>query len=259
MRYIKYLSALLLGPLLILPFLAGCGNTPSQESASQAFSSPSVWFVSNYPAGSKVQISQILYFSSGNVTAYNATPGFTYAQIFGKSSQAILQDALSMDKAQFEKSVESDVASLNQIISTQKAIETGAQTAMASSSAQGNAAARQSQIRNAQSAIEAAQKSIENVQNAAFEAPSPVPYTLSGSTLSFSAPEASGGETAACSQQQLSCSAVLSSPYKTEDFSFDLTPSFVVRAGNKPFSGFRVGTGSSATYLQTQSNNRFTF
>lgn len=257
MRYMKYLSALLLGPLLILPFLAGCGNTPSQESASQAFSSPSVWFVSTYPAGSKVPISQILYFSSGSVTAYNTTSGFTYAQIFGKSKEEILKDALNMDKAQFEQSVKSDVASFNQIISTQKAIESGARTAMASSSAQGNSAARQSQIQNARNAIEAAQRSIENVQNAAFKAPSPVPYTLSGSTLSFSAPEASGGQTASCSQQQLSCSAVLESPYKTENFSFELSPSFVVKAGNEPFSGFRVGTGSSATYLQTQSNNRY--
>ena len=77
MRYMKYLSALLLGPLLILPFMAGCGNTPSQESASQAFSSPSVWFVSTYPAGSKVPITQILYITSGDVTIYNTTSGFT--------------------------------------------------------------------------------------------------------------------------------------------------------------------------------------
>ena len=259
MRYMKYLAAFLALPLLVLPFLAGCGNTPSQESASEAFSSPSLWYVSAYPAGSKVKISKILYFSSGSVTLYNAAPGFSYAQIFGKGRAEILKEALDMDKEQFEKSVKSDVESFDQIISTQKSIEAGAQTAMASSSAAGNAAARQTQIQNAQSAIEAAQKSIENVQNAAFKAPSPVPYTLSGSTLSFSAPEAMGGELASSCSQQLSCSAVLKSPYKNEDFSFDLTPAFVVKAGGEPFSGFRIGAGSSATYLQTRSNSRFIF
>lgn len=259
MRYIKYLTAFLIGPILFLPFLAGCGNTPSQESASEAFSSPSLWYVSSYPAGSKVSISQILYFSSGNVTAYNTTSGFTYEQTFGKSEKEILQEALSMDKDQFEKSVKSDIASFNQIISTQKAIETGAMTAMASSSAPGNAAARQSQIQNAKSAIAAAQESIKNVRNASFNPPLPVPYSLSGSLLSFSAPEASGGETASCSQQQLSCSGVLNSPYKTETFSFNLTPSLVIKVENKPFSGFRIGAGSGAKYLQTQSDNRFTF
>lgn len=247
-----------MGPLLFLPFMAGCGNTPSHESASEAFTSPSLWYVSAYPAGSKVRISQILYFSSGKVTIYNTTSDFTYSRILGEGKEKILGEALSMDKAQFEKKVKSDVASLNQIISTQKSIETGARVAMESSSAPGNAAARQDQIKNAQSAIESAEKSIQNVQNAVFKDPHPVPYSLSGDLLSFSAPEVSGGETAFCSQQQLSCSAVLNSPYKTKTFSFHLTPSLVVQVGNKPFSGFRVGIGSSATYLQTQSDNLFT-
>ncbi|MBO6003652.1 MAG: hypothetical protein J6P35_01625 [Aeriscardovia sp.] len=255
MRYVKILVALLAAGALLL--LAGCGNTPSQESASSALSSPSLWYMSQYPAGTKVAISQILYFSSGKVTAYNTSQNFTYSQVIGKSQQAILTDALSMDKSQFEKSVQSDVSYFDQVISSQKSIIQEANVAMGASSAQGNAAARESQISNAQAAIEAAQKSIANVQAAAFQAPSPVPYTLSGSTLSFSAPEASGGQAASSCTQSISCSAVLSSPYKDQQFSFSLSPAPVVQAEGKSFSGFRVGVGSSATYLQTEADKQF--
>lgn len=255
MRYVKILTALLAAALLAL--LAGCGNTPSQESASSALSSPSLWYVSKYPAGTKVQITQILYFSSGSVTTYNASPGFTYSQILGKSRQQILSEALSMDKSQFEKSVLSDVASFEQIISTQKSIEAGAETAAGASQAQGNAQARAGQVSSARAAIAAAQKSIENVKAAAYRAPSPVPYTLSGSTLSFTAPEASGGDLASSCQQSLSCSTVLSSPYKDQTFSFALSSAPVIEAGGKAFSGFRVGVGADASYIQTESGDQF--
>ena len=237
--------------------MAGCGNTPAQESASSALSSPSLWYVSKYPAGTKVKITQILYFSSGRVTPYNASPGFTYSQILGKSRQAILSEALSMDKSQFEKSVKSDVASFEQIISTQKSIEEGASVAAGASSAEGNEQARAGQISSAQAAIAAAQKSIENVEAASYKAPSPVPYTLSGSTLSFTAPEASGGELASSCQQSLSCSSVLPSPYKEQTFSYSLSPAPVIEAGGKPFSGFRVGVGADASYIQTESGDQF--